>query len=713
MSTTSDRHTKAGLPVTALVAFAHFAAGCSSSEAPDAVATDDGRGVSTASTGWPYHGRDQYEQRFSPLDAINPQTVARLSLAWYHEPDTERGQEATPIVVDGVMYVSHAWSTVSALDAATGRRLWHYDPQVPREWGQRACCDVVNRGVAVHDGKVFVGTLDGRLVALDAATGTLAWETLTIDPTQPYTITGAPRIVRDMVVIGNGGAEYGVRGYVSAYDAATGALGWRFHTVPGRPDDGFENEAMAMAAETWSGEWWQLGGGGTVWDSIVFDPGLDLLYIGVGNGTPWNQAIRSPGGGDNLFLASIVALRPATGEYVWHYQTTPGETWDYTATQPMMLADLTIDGVLRQVLMQAPKNGFFYVLDRATGELISAENFVDVNWATGIDMATGRPIEVPEARYGDTGIPFVATPGPTGGHSWQPMSYSPLTGLVYVPVKVTAFPYIPDQAFETTAMGWNTGVDFAALALPPQDRDALQQALDGMGGHLLAWDPVAQREAWRIERHGPWHSGTLATAGNLVFQGTGQGYFTAQRADTGEPLWSFAAQGGIMAGPITYEVDGVQYVAVSVGWGGAFGILGDLGGYFAPEHDRPRVLAFRLDGDVTLPEPGPAVTSRTMRPPPDDAEESVVAAGNGHYHRYCTACHGAGAVAGAMIPDLRYSPTLGDSGLWSSIAYEGALSHRGMIGFSDALSRNEIEAVRAYVVRQARLAVEAGAVPAQ
>jgi quinohemoprotein ethanol dehydrogenase len=378
-----------------------------------------------------------------------------------------------------------------------------------------------------------------------------------------------------------------------------------------------------------------------------------------------------------------------------------------------MLADLTIDGVLRQVLMQAPKNGFFYVLDRATGELISAQNFVDVNWATGIDMATGRPIEVPEARYGDTGIPFVATPGPSGGHSWQPMSFSPQTGLVYFPAMVTAFPYIPDAAYEIAPTGWNTGVDFAALAMAPDDQETLQQALDGMEGHLLAWDPVAQREAWRVQRRGPWHGGTLATAGNLVFQGTGQGYFTAQSADNGEALWSFEAQGGILAGPVTYEVNGEQYVAVSVGWGGAFGILGDIGGYFAPQHNRPRVLAFRLDGNARLPEPPAPPAPRTMRPPPDVADESVIVAGNRHYHRYCIACHGTGAVAGAMIPDLRYSPTLGDSGLWNSIAYEGALSHRGMIGFSDALSRDEIEAVRAYVVRQARLAVEAGVVPVQ
>jgi quinohemoprotein ethanol dehydrogenase len=653
---------------------------------------------------WMSHGRDYTEQRFSPLAAINADTIQRLGLAWYYEANTERGQHATPIVVDGVMYVTHAWSTVSALDARTGRLLWHYDPKVPGESAHKACCDVVNRGVAVWQGRVYVGTLDGRLIAIDAATGERVWETLTVDRELPYTITGAPRVVNDMVIIGNGGAEFGVRGYVSAYDAASGEQRWRFHTVPGNPADGFENDAMALSARTWTGEWWRLGGGGTVWDSIVYDPALDLLYIGVGNGTPWNHALRSPGGGDNLFLSSIVALRAATGEYVWHYQTTPGESWDFTATQPMILAELEIDGETRRVLMQAPKNGFFYVLDRATGELLSARNFVDVNWATGIDHATGRPIERPEARYGDTGEPFLGTPGPLGAHNWQPMAFSPQTGLAYFPAMITRFTYVPEDTLEISETGWNTGVDFTGRATSAPAPRNPRTGIDPPQGYLLAWDPVAQREAWRVQRDGPWHGGALATAGNLVFQGTGQGYFTAQRADTGDALWSFYAQGGILAGPISYAIDGEQYVAVSVGWGGAFAFSGETARRFAPEHNRPRVLAFKLDGEVTLPPPTPLLRPRTLQPPSEHMPDDIIEAGWEHYHRACAQCHGRNAVAGTIAPDLRYAPTLGDSGVWRTIVHDGALTHRGMIGFGFALSHDDVEAVRAYVVRQAQQA---------
>jgi PQQ-dependent dehydrogenase (methanol/ethanol family) len=324
---------------------------------------------------WMSHGRTYDEQRFSPLKQITTDNVKDLGLAWFADLDTNRGQEATPIVVDGTMYITTAWSKVKAYRAATGEKLWEYDPQVPGAWGVNACCDVVNRGVAVWEGKVFVGTLDGRLVALEAPTGKVLWDVNTIDREKPYTITGAPRVVKGNVLIGNGGAELGVRGYVSAYDAATGKLNWRFYTVPGNPAMPFENPALEMAAKTWNGEWWTLGGGGTVWDSMAYDPQLDLLYIGVGNGSPWNHTYRSQGKGDNLFLSSIVALKPEDGSYVWHYQSTPGESWDHTATQQIVLADLEIDGMKRRVVMQAPKNGFFYVLDAKDGTLISAKNF--------------------------------------------------------------------------------------------------------------------------------------------------------------------------------------------------------------------------------------------------------------------------------------------------------------------------------------------------
>jgi len=380
--------------------------GGGSSEKNLAPAAVDGARITNANAepqNWLTHGRTYDEQRFSPLASIDQSNVSELSLAWALDLDTHRGQEATPLVVDGVMYSTSAWSKVQAIDAATGKLLWQYDPEVPGETGTKACCDVVNRGAAVWNGRVYVGTLDGRLVALDAATGREAWSTVTVDQAKKYTITGAPRIVKGRVVIGNGGAEYGVRGYVSAYDAETGALAWRFYTVPGDPSQPFEAPILAKAAETWHGEWWKLGGGGTVWDSLAYDPELDLLYVGVGNGSPWNQRVRSPGGGDNLFLSSIVALRPETGEYVWHYQTTPGESWDYTATQHMILADLDLGGERRKVLMQAPKNGFFYVLDRKTGKLVSAEPYSTVNWADGVDLETGRPRVSPDELFCPSG----------------------------------------------------------------------------------------------------------------------------------------------------------------------------------------------------------------------------------------------------------------------------------------------------------------------
>jgi quinohemoprotein ethanol dehydrogenase len=388
---------------------------------------------------WITHGRTYSETRFSPLNQINAGNIKQLGLAWSFDTDTTRGLEATPIIVDGVMYTTGSWSVVFALDARTGRQLWKWDPQVPRSFGYKACCDVVNRGVAVYKGKVYVGTLDGRLVALDADSGKPLWEVVTVDQSLPYTVTGAPRVVKGKVLIGNGGAEMGVRGYISAYDAETGKMAWRFYTVPGDPSKPFESPAMERAAKTWSGEWWKIGGGGTVWDSMAYDPELDLLYIGTGNGSPWNREIRSSGTGDNLYLSSIVALKPETGEMVWHYQTTPGDSWDYTATQHIILADLDIGGRNRKVLMQAPKNGFFYVIDRKNGELLSAQAYVPISWAKEVDKQTGRPVENPGVRYKDSAA-FIK-PGPLGGHNWQPMSYNPQTGLVYIPAQDTLFVY--------------------------------------------------------------------------------------------------------------------------------------------------------------------------------------------------------------------------------------------------------------------------------
>ena len=702
-----------------LFAFACLVAGCGTREdAAEPVATVEAGRQTAAVDGarleaadsepgnWMTHGRTYREERFSPLTEINAGNVGRLGLAWFYDLDTNRGQEATPIVVDGSMFVSTAWSKVKALDAATGELEWAYDPEVPGTKAVEVCCDVVNRGVAVWKGRVYVGTLDGRLVALDAATGEPAWSVQTTDPELPYSITGAPRVFEDKVVIGNGGAEFGVRGYVSAYDAASGEMIWRFHTVPGDPSKPFESEAMARAAGTWTGEWWKLGGGGTVWDAIVFDPALGLVYIGVGNGAPWNQAIRSPEGGDNLFLASIVALDIDTGEYVWHYQTTPGENWDYTATQPLILADLVIEGRTRRVIMQAPKNGFFYLLDRETGEFISAEAYATVTWASGIDE-TGRPIENPQARYAGP-APAIVAPGPGGAHSWQPMAYNPRTGLVYIPVQDAAFPYFADDQFEPTALGFNTGVDFNSGSMP-QVPEVKEQIMSGIKGFLLAWDPVEQAEAWRVAYPGPSNGGVLTTAGNLVIQGSAGGEVIAYRADDGERLWSSPAQTGVLAGPVSYEADGHQYIAVAAGWGGVFALApGEIGLMSGRLGNVSRILAFRLDGDVELPPDG-AERTLVLDPPPLTADEETVARGKAVYHRHCVVCHGDAAVSGGVLPDLRASPSIEDRAAFDAIVLDGARSALGMVSYAAELDADDTEAVRAYLVYRAHESVSLSA----
>jgi quinohemoprotein ethanol dehydrogenase len=652
---------------------------------------------------WLTYGRTYSEQRFSPLKQINDGNVGQLKLAWYYDLDTHRGQEATPIVVDGVMYFSTAWSKVIAMDAATGNRLWEFDPKVPPEWAINLCCDVVNRGVAVWKGKVYVGTLDGRLIALDAGTGKPVWETLTIDPKYRYSITGAPRVVKGLVIIGNGGAELNVRGYVSAYNAETGKLVWRFYTVPGNPAKPFENPILKMAAKTWTGEWWKVGGGGTVWDSIVYDPELDQLYIGVGNGDSWNPKFRSPHGGDNLFLSSIVALKPETGEFVWYYQETPRDQWDYDSDQSIVLATLKIGGQERKVILHAPKNGIFYVIDRATGKLISAKPFTAINWATGVDMKTGRPILTSFARYpGSNAKPIM--PGPLGAHSWQPMSYSPQTGLVYIPVMEAGFLYEGLKTFEPKKLAFNTGINMVAAEMP-QNPKIKQAILNSVHGELLAWDPVNQKPAWKIERPRPWNGGVLSTAGNLVFEGTAAGNFEAYRADNGKKLWSFNAQTGVMAGPVTYIVNGQQYIAVLAGWGGVFplatGAVATKGGTV---RNISRMLVFKLGGTASLP-PAPEVEPPVLNPPPMTGSEATVKKGQQLYQTYCSTCHGDAVVSGGVLPDLRYSSTLGNDE-WFNVVLRGLLEPHGMVSFSKEISHEDAAAIRAYVIYRAHQTIE-------
>lgn len=688
----------------------------------DVTATLDGERIRNANEepgNWLAHGRTYDEKRFSPLTQINDDNVESLGLTWYFDTNTNRGLEASPIVVDGVMYSTGSWSVVFANDAKTGELIWKYDPEVPKAWGAKACCDVVNRGVAVWKGKVYVGTLDGRLVALDAGTGEVIWDINTIDRSKPYTITGAPRVVKDKVIIGNGGAEYGVRGYVTAYDTETGEQAWRFYTVPGNPDEPFESPAMEMAAETWTGEWWKMGGGGTVWDSMAYDPELDLLYIGVGNGSPWNQMVRSPGGGDNLFLSSIVALDPDTGEYVWHYQTTPGDTWDYTATQHMILADLEIRGEMRKVLMQAPKNGFFYVVDRVTGEFISAKPYVPISWATHVDPETGRPVETENARY-QAANPLASLspeeqiaalksmsneeleqafhkPAPYGGHNWHPMSYNPQTGLVYIPALDIPYAYGNEPEFEYKEGQWNLGVDFQ-LNAPPADR-GLQEEMAGMvRGHISAWDPVKQEEVWRVQYPGAWNGGILSTAGNLVFQGTSDGRVVAYAADTGEELWSSPARTGVIAPPVTYTVEGEQYVTVVAGWGGAFALSAGEAAEKLNQKPRGRILTFKLGGEAELP---PIEPPESIPEPPElDATEEQIAQGKAVYHRYCGVCHGAGVKGGGVIPDLRHMAP-GKHLVFEDIVLGGILEDRGMVSFDDVLTKQDVQDIQAYVISEA------------
>jgi len=669
--------------------FLSFAGDSESASAAEAAANVDAARITGADqdpANWMTYGRTYSEQRFSPLSRITAENAKQLGLAWYADLDSNRGQEATPLVIDGVLYVSTAWSIVKAYDAKTGALLWSYDPAVPRVLGVKGCCDVVSRGVAAWKGKIFVATFDGRLVALDARTGTPVWTAMTVDSSKPYTITQAPRVIKGRVVIGNSGSEYGVRGYISAYDAETGNLAWRFYTVPGDPAQPVENPILAEAAKTWAGEWWKIGGGGTVWESISYDPDLNLIYFGVGNGTEWNQGYRSASKGDNWFLSSIVAINADTGDYAWHYQATPGEEWDYDAVQQLVLADLPIEGINRKVLMQANKNGFFYVLDRQTGKLISAQNFTPINWARGVDPNTGRPIESPDIRYDQTGKPASLLPGALGAHSWQAMAFNPKTGLVYIPAQEIGMTYETVKDYKPAALGWNIGTATTNRA--------------NVKGYLIAWDPVKQKEVWLANHMGPWNGGILTTAGNLVVQGNAAGFFSVYRADTGEKMWSTAAQSAIMAAPITYEVDGEQYIAVLSGWGGAYPLLqGKDADKSGNTRNLSRVLVFKLGGKATPPPLPPELTFFTD-PPPAVADAARVAAGKALFDGFCGVCHGEAAVGGGVVPDLRTSPFLAVDA-WYSIVLDGALREGGMAPFAPVLDREQVSAIRDYVIHRA------------
>ena len=664
----------------------------------DAVVDDTAlSGAADDASQWLTYGRDYHESRFSPLDQINAANVSELGVAWTFDTGEYRGHEATPLVHNGVIYATRPWSSVFALDARTGEQLWNFDPLVDKSMGWKACCDVVNRGVAIYEDKVFVGVIDGRLIALDAETGGVIWEVMTVDPDRPYTITGAPRVADGKVIIGNGGAELGSRGYVTAYDANTGAEAWRFWVVPGNPADGFENADVEFAATTWSGNWWEVGGGGNSWDSIIYDPELRLVYVGTGNGSPWSHELRSNGEGDNLYLSSIVALDVDDGSVDWYYQTTPADNWDYTAVQPMMLADLPINGVLRKVIMQAPKNGFFYVLDRESGDLISADPYAEVTWASGIDLESGRPIETAQARY-DNAISFVM-PGPSGAHNWHPMSFNPATGLVYLPtMQGTSFPYSMEEGFVHKPGTWNIGVTMGSMVDVPLRPDGLYTPGTGpetrSPGALLAWDPLAREPRWVVDYPFNINGGTLATAGNLVFQGGADGMLRSFTADAGDLVWEVDLGVGIMAPPVTYELDGKQYLSVLVGWGGSAGLIGpsDSGAY----KGEGRLWTFTLGGDRNIePVQGQELPELTAIDFNDDPE--ILALGEDIYGKRCMICHGAGGASGGSLADLRYAaPATYD--IMQNIVRDGAYGGRGMPNLGEWISVEEVEAVKNWLL---------------
>lgn len=652
---------------------------------------------------WRTYGRTYSEQRYSPLEQINDKNAGDLRLDWYLDMPDARALNATPLVVDGVMYFTASQSVVMAVNATDGKLLWRYDPEVLKRLTNKKLMRMnwgANRGLAFWKGRVYVATFDGRLIALDAASGQQAWSVQTFDPAEPRYITGAPRAFNDTVIIGNGGAEAGaVRGYVTAYDTATGEQKWRTWVVPGKPSDGFESAALKEAAGTWRGEWWKHGGGGTVWNSITYDPEYNRVYLGTGNGSPWNQQVRSPGGGDNLFLSSILALDADTGEYAWHYQTTPGENWDYNSAMDIVLADVDWEGEPRKVILHAPKNGFFYVIDRQDGRLLGAEKFGKVTWAERVDLKTGRPVENPEARNSDGSAVF---PSFLGAHNWQPMSYNPDTGLTYIPYQEMAATNdkrgIDSERWRARDFTFNTGFQPYRGDIAPEHAT----------GALLAWDVTRQKAAWKVDLPGLQNGGTVTTVGNLVFQGTSGGQLHAYRADTGRLLWSFDAGVGITAPPISYAVDGKQYIAVLAGWGGVsyLGSSAMAQHGWTYGHQPRRLLVFSLEGKATAPATVPPHTELVFVDDPDqDIDTAQAQAGQDIYLDYCLGCHGFAAVSGGGAPDLRASAAAARLDSFSALVRGGALQSRGMPKFDD-LSEQQVEHIYWFIRQRARESLE-------
>lgn len=646
-----------------------------------------------AAKNWANHGGGVDESGFSRLGQIDTATVAKLGLASSLDLNGEVTLEATPLAVDDTLYFTGSSGSIYAVDAVTGNLLWKHDPEI---WKYNPTkFEMIfgsNRGVAYDKGRIFAGVLDGRLIALDAKSGKLLWSVDTVPRDDIHTVNGAPRVFNGKVIIGNGGADSNMRGYVTAYDQATGKQIWRFYTVPGSPEENKGNAAMEQAAKTWgTAEYWKTGAGGTAWNGLTFDPELNRIYVGTGNAGPYNPAIRDPNGGDDLYICSIVALDADTGKYIWHYQINPREGWDYKATANIIETTLSIDGKPRKILMQSPTNGFFYVIDRETGKLISAEKTGKVTWADHIDLNTGRPVEAPNIRYekGES----INYPSMIGTHNWQAMSFSPKTGLVYIP-----FMQLGARYTTTIEPGeFNLG----GVTVHPYVGDTN----DGKGA-LLAWDPVRQKARWRVPHETIWNGGTLTTAGNLVFQGTADGYFTAYDATSGKQLWRFNAGLGIISAPISYSVKGKQYVSVLVGYGGTTAALSsvlNVGWKFGAQPRR--LLTFSLNGEQVLPpSPPPDMMVHAIDNPALELDETAIAKGLA-LSIYCAACHGPNfQAAGSPAPDLRESQlALSEDALWS-VVHDGTLMRAGMPRF-EMLTRDQVHALYSYVRATAREAL--------
>jgi quinohemoprotein ethanol dehydrogenase len=663
---------------------------------------------------WFTPGRDANGTYYSPLADIDAGNVDKLGFAWDYRLGTHRGQESTPLVIDGVMYATSNFGRVYALDAASGRERWTYDPQIDGRWARYACCDAVNRGLVAFEGTLYVGAIDGWLHAIDAATGRLLWKVDTLvgrDQRKPYTITGAPQLAGDLVVIGNGGADFaGVRGYVSAYDRRSGALRWRFYTVPRDPAQGPQDQPHLVAAlKTWDARHpWAAGIGGTVWDGMAYDPALNLVYVGTANGAPYNMKLGGRRGGDELYAASIIAIHAGDGSMAWYYQTTPGDRWDFDSTQKLVLADVELEGRRRHVIMQADKNGFYYVLDRASGALLSASPFAYVSWARGVDPKSGRPLVEASADYSHG--PALVFPSEVGAHTWQPMAYDPGRALTFISVEEEG-----NVIFETSARraglveGQFTtpafapeGYDPAAMrslygALPPlADLERAIKTDPASRGFLRAYSVTEHRVKWETQTATAWDGGVLATGGGLVFQGDATGNLNVYGSDTGRRLASIPLGTSMMAAPMTYRVNGVQYVAIIAGYGGGAVINGfplDPASAAYRYGNEGRIIALKIGG--TAP---PLPAARTDPPfpdlPPRPTDPKAIAAGEVLYNRYCSRCHVMGR---GNLPDLRRIEP-GTHALFSTIVLGGAYAAKGMGPFDDVLSPADVDAIHAYVI---------------